>query len=171
MYKGETLQLLIHPFYASSGHLWQICEDLDLLRSVFALEEGAFVIFLPCTTDKVGEYVKSGDRESGGDLKALALSGSVYGALWQSGVLCGNVKVFGTCDSFVGAVLINEPGGKRDMDDFEHTVFFASGSRLLPDFYGVFLLDRKPFFYGKSRLHDPESGKPGMGWFCGKRFA
>lgn len=75
--------------------------------------------------------------------------------------------MFGTCDSFVGAVLINEPGGKRDMDDFEHTVFFASGSRLLPDFYGVFLLDRKPFFYGKSRLHDPESASREWVGFAG----
>ncbi|WP_278542197.1 hypothetical protein, partial [Oxalobacter formigenes] len=32
-YKSETLQLLIHPFHGSSGHLWHICEDFSFLWS------------------------------------------------------------------------------------------------------------------------------------------
>ena len=32
-YKSETLQLLIHPFHGSSGHLWHICEGFGFLWS------------------------------------------------------------------------------------------------------------------------------------------
>ncbi len=30
MGKSETLQLFIHPFHGSSGHLWHICEGAVL---------------------------------------------------------------------------------------------------------------------------------------------
>ena len=49
--------------------------------------------------------------------------------------------------------------------------FFALVLCLFPDFYGVFLFDRKVFFCGCDSLDDPKPGMPVTGLFCRKRFA
>ena len=42
-YKSETLQLLIHLFYGSFGHLWHICEGFSFLWSVLSVKTGVLV--------------------------------------------------------------------------------------------------------------------------------
>lgn len=106
-----------------------------------------------------------------GDLKESVLWGVVSGRLWQSGVLCGNVD--GTRDKrfFSDAVPVNEPGGKKGLDDLEHPVIFAPFVWLLPVFHRVFLFDRKALFYRYDSLDGPKPGMPVTGLFCQQGFA
>ena len=51
-YKSETLQLLIHPFHGSSGHLWHICEGFSFLWS------GLPLFLVSCRSGRLGVYLK-----------------------------------------------------------------------------------------------------------------
>ena len=75
-----------------------------------------------------------------------------------------------SCCFFWGTVPLNRPDGKMVAGEF-NILFQAVILRLFPDFYGVFLPNRKAVFHGKSILDDPERSRVLMGLFCRKWFA